>query len=261
MYYPSPAELAQLSQEFETSKPHEILKWAVDTYYPHIAMSSSFQTQSIPLLHMIMRIQPEMRIFFLDTGYHFWDTLLFREQMGYEWQLNVVDLRRDERWEVFVRQNRYNLPTEDANLCCYLNKVQPMQKAMHGLRGWISGIRRDQTSERAQARIIEVQKDGLIKINPLLNWTRQDVQDYIEAHQLPSHPLLAKGYRSIGCAPCTQPTAAGQDERAGRWVGQGKTECGLHTQLFQKNLTQAKLSFLLDASKHPPGNDGEKPSR
>jgi phosphoadenosine phosphosulfate reductase len=249
MYYPSPSELTQLSQEFETSKPQEILKWAVDSYYPHIAMSTSFQTQSIPLLHMMAHIQPEMRIFFLDTGFHFWDTLMFREQMGYEWQLNIVDLRRDHRWDEFMRQNRQTLPDDDPNLCCYLNKVQPMQNAMHGLKAWISGIRRDQTSERAHAQIIELQKDGLVKINPLLNWTKQDIQAYIAEHQLPSHPLLAKGYRSIGCAPCTQAVENGQDERSGRWVGKGKTECGLHTELFQKNLSQAKLTFLLEANK------------
>jgi phosphoadenosine phosphosulfate reductase len=255
----SPEELERLSQEFETSSPQEIIQWAIGEFWPNIALSSSFQTQSMPLLHMIVRIQPEIRIFFLDTGYHFWDTLLFREQMGYEWQLNVVDLRRDTRWNEFFRQNRYNLPGEDPNLCCYLNKVQPMQKAMHGLRGWISGIRRDQTSDRAHAHIIEVQKDGLVKINPLLNWTRQDIQEYIATYQLPSHPLLGKGYRSIGCAPCTQPTAAGQNERSGRWAGKGKTECGLHTNLFQKNLVQAKLTFLLETGKHPSSN-GEKPS-
>jgi phosphoadenosine phosphosulfate reductase len=252
MYYPSPVELAQLAQEFETAKPQEILKWAVDTYYPHIGMSSSFQTQSVPLLHMMAHIQPEMRIFFLDTGFHFWDTLMFREQMGYEWQLNIVDLRRDHRWDEFIRQNRHNLPNDDPNLCCFINKVQPMQKAMSGLKAWISGIRRDQTSERAQAKIIEVHKEALVKINPLLNWTKEDVQEYIAEHQLPTHPLLEKGYRSIGCAPCTRPVESDQDERAGRWVGKGKTECGLHTNLFDKNLPQAKLTFLLDAQKYNP---------
>jgi phosphoadenosine phosphosulfate reductase len=177
---------------------------------------------------------------------------MFREQMGYEWQLNIVDLRRDHRWDEFMRQNRQTLPNNDPNLCCFLNKVQPMQKAMHGLKAWISGIRRDQTQERAHAQIIEVQKDGLVKINPLLNWTRQEVQAYIAEHQLPNHPLLEKGYRSIGCAPCTQPVQEGQDERAGRWAGKGKTECGLHTNLFQKNLTQAKLTFLLESNKQQP---------
>jgi phosphoadenosine phosphosulfate reductase len=250
-----PEELEKLSQAFETRSPQEIIQWAIGEFWPDIALSSSFQTQSIPLLHMIMQIQPQIRIFFLDTGFHFWDTLLFREQMAYEWQLNVIDLRRDSRWDVFSRQYGRNLPREDANLCCYINKVQPMQRAMHGLRGWITGIRRDQTSERAHARILEVQKDGLVKINPLLNWTRENVQHYLENHQLPHHPLLEKGYRSIGCAPCTAPTDANQDERAGRWVGRGKTECGLHTKLFQKNLVEARLTFLLQSDKYQPSDD------
>jgi phosphoadenosine phosphosulfate reductase len=248
---PSPDDITRLSQQFESLPPQEIIQWAVDTYCPNIAMSSSFQTQSIPLLHMIMRIRPEMRIFFLDTGFHFWDTLLFREQMGYEWQLNVVDLRRDSRWDEFFRQNRNSLPRDDPNLCCYLNKVQPMQQAMHGLKAWISGIRRDQTRERAQAHILEIQKDGLVKVNPLLNWTRRQVQAYIAEHNLPSHPLYEKGYRSIGCAPCTLPTDSGQDERAGRWAGRGKTECGLHTKLFDKTLSPAELTFMLESNKKP----------
>jgi len=250
---PTPDEFTLISDEFETCTPQEIIQWAVDTFWPDIAMSSSFQTQSIPLLHMISRIKPEIRIFFLDTGYHFWDTLLFREQMGYEWQLNIVDLRRDERWNEYFKYNRHSLPNEDANLCCYLNKVQPMQKAMHGLKAWISGIRRDQTRERANAQFIEVQKDGLVKVNPLLNWTGKDIRAYISTHDLPSHPMYDKGYRSIGCSPCTQPVSDDQDERAGRWVGRGKTECGLHTNLFQKDLTEAKLSFLLEGNKKRAG--------
>jgi phosphoadenosine phosphosulfate reductase len=255
----SPDELERLSQEFEAHSPQEILQWAVGEFWPDIALSSSFQTQSMPLLHMVMRIQPEMRIFFLDTGFHFWETLIFREQMAYEWQLNVVDLHRDARWDVFARQHGRSLPRSDANLCCFINKVQPMQKAMQGLRAWITGIRRDQTNNRARARILEVQKDGLVKINPLLNWTRKDVQEYIETHHLPSHPLLEKGYRSIGCAPCTTATQSDQNERAGRWVGQGKTECGLHTELFQKNLVEAQLSFMLQSSEPKP-SDNKKPS-
>ncbi|MFZ6030248.1 MAG: phosphoadenylyl-sulfate reductase [Chloroflexota bacterium] len=248
-------ELKRLSQAFETRPPQDILRWAIDQFWPDIALSSSFQTQSIPLLHMIVRIRPEIRIFFLDTGFHFWDTLLFREQMAYEWQLNVIDLRRDARWDVFSRQYGRSLPREDPDLCCYINKVQPMQKAMHGLHGWISGIRRDQTRDRAHAQILELQKDGLVKINPLLNWSGKDIQEYMEVHKLPQHPLFAKGYRSIGCAPCTAPIQANQDERAGRWIGRGKTECGLHTTLFQKNLVQARLSFLIQANKHQPGEN------
>ena len=102
----------------------------------------------------------------------------------------MVDLYRDSRWDVFARQNMRTLPVQDPNLCCYIHKVQPMQKALSGLRAWISGIRRDQTAERAHAKILELQDDGLLKVNPLLNWTKRDVQAYMEEHHLPVHPLV-----------------------------------------------------------------------
>ncbi len=209
-------------------------------------MSTSFQTQSMPLLHMVARILPNIKIFFLDTGYHFWDTLIFREQVQQEWNLNVVDLYRDSRWDHFARQNVRSLPLQDPNLCCYIYKVQPMQKALSGLKAWVSGIRRDQTSNRAHAQILELQDDGLLKVNPLLNWTKRDVQTYIVDHQLPVHPLYERGYRSIGCAPCTVAVGMDDNDRAGRWAGRGKTECGLHTDMFKhKELAEVKDQFVL----------------
>ena len=225
-------EVSLLSVQFEKKSPQDIIRWAVDTFAPEIAMSTSFQTQSMPLLYMVTRIAPNIRIFFLDTGYHFWDTLTFREQVQHAWNLNVVDLYRDSRWDVFVRQNVRTLPMQDPNLCCYLHKVQPMQNALAGLRAWISGIRRDQTPERARAQILELHDDGLLKVNPLLNWTKRDVDDYSVEHHLPAHPLYERGYRSVGCAPCTVAIKPGDDDRAGRWAGRGKTECGLHTDMF-----------------------------
>jgi phosphoadenosine phosphosulfate reductase len=117
------------------------------------------------------------------------------------------------------------------------------------MRAWISGIRRDQTSERAQAKILELQDDGLLKVNPLLNWTRADVKKYSEEHHLPAHPLFQRGYRSIGCAPCTVAIGVTDDERAGRWAGRGKTECGLHTSMFRKkDPLEVREDFKLDIS-------------
>ena len=239
-------EVDALSAQFETKTPREIIRWAVETFAPDIAMSTSFQTQSMPLLHMAIQIMPELRIFFLDTCYHFWDTLIFREKIQKAWKLNVVDLYRDSRWDVFARQNTRALPVQDPDLCCYIHKVQPMQKALSGLRAWISGIRRDQTTERSHAKILELQNDGLLKVNPLLNWTKRDVQAYMEEYHLPTHPLYERGYRSIGCAPCTIAIGLNDDDRAGRWAGRGKTECGLHTDLFKhKELAEVKDQFVL----------------
>ncbi len=242
-------DIEHLSEEFETKTPQEILKWAIDTFWPQIALSSSFQTQSMALLHMATQIRRDVLIFFLDTGYHFWDTLIFRERLASQWHLNVLDLYRDTRWDHFARQHTRTLPLEDPDLCCFLHKVQPMQKALKAMVAWISGIRRDQTAVRAHAKILEMQPDGLLKVNPMLNWTKADVKRYMEENHLPSHPLYEKGYRSVGCAPCTVAVAANDDERAGRWKGRGKTECGLHTEMFQhKNVAELKGDFRIDPS-------------
>jgi phosphoadenosine phosphosulfate reductase len=161
----------------------------------------------------------------------------------------VLDLYRDTRWDDFARSRTRSLPLEDPNLCCFIHKVQPMQKAMKEMLAWISGIRRDQTALRAKASILELQEDGLLKINPLLNWTKADIKRYAEEHNLPSHPLFEKGYRSVGCAPCTVAIGVNDDERAGRWQGRGKTECGLHTDMFrQKDFSKLKTDFQTDVS-------------
>jgi len=243
-------KVEKFSAEFETKSPQEIIEWAADRFSPNMAMSSSFQTQSMPLLHMVTRILPDMPVLFIDTGYHFWETLMFREKIAEEWGLNIIDLYRDSRWDIFARQHIRMLPVEDPNLCCYLHKVQPMQKALKNFKVWVSGIRRDQTSVRAHAKILELQDDGLLKINPLLNWTKSDVKKYMEEHKLPSHPLLEKGYRSVGCSPCTIAVGVSDDERAGRWAGRGKVECGLHTAMFsKKDISESQNEFQMDVTK------------
>ena len=240
-------EIDRLSQEFETKTPQEIIRWAVDAFWPQIALSSSFQTQSVPLLHMASLIRRDILIFFLDTGYHFWETHMFREQLASYWQLNVLDLYRDTRWDEFARNRTRSLPVDDPNLCCFIHKVQPMQKALKDMKAWISGIRRDQTPVRAHAKILELQDDGLLKINPLLNWTKEDIKRYSQEHRLPAHPLFQRGYRSIGCSPCTIAIGMNDDERAGRWAGRGKVECGLHTDMFRhKDLAELKNDFRID---------------
>ena len=230
-----PEKIEQISQELERQKPQQIITWAVETFSPQIAVSSSFQTQSVPLLHMVSRIDPEILVFFLDTGFHFWETLIFREQLQRELDLRIQNLYVDKQWKNFLGRFGRNLYEQDPDLCCYLRKVQPMQKAMKTVHAWISGIRRDQTATRRNAKILELERDGLVKINPLLNWTRQDVQEYVRRYNLPDHPLFEQGYRSIGCKPCTRPVRQDENERAGRWSGKGKTECGLHTDMFNQD--------------------------
>jgi phosphoadenosine phosphosulfate reductase len=126
-----------------------------------------------------------------------------------------------------------------------------MQQALKGYKAWISGIRRDQTLIRAKAHFLELQENGLLKINPLLNWKKEDVNRYIEEHNLPHHPLYEKGYRSVGCAPCTIAIGVNDDERSGRWAGRGKVECGLHTSMFNtKDISESQSEFRLDVTKN-----------
>lgn len=229
----STLDLAGLNAEFEFKTPHEIIAWVVETFWPDIAMSSSFQTQSLPLLHIVSQVAPQLPILFLDTGYHFHETLAFRDRLVREWGFNLQIVRAAMPRDEFVRQHGDDLYRRDPDLCCYINKVEPMERIMKGLQAWISGIRRDQALTRATVQIIERTPQGAVRVHPLATWTQKDTRRYIHEHNLPEHPLLSQGYLSIGCAPCTMPVSEGGDERSGRWAGQGKTECGLHTLLRQ----------------------------
>ena len=224
-------DLPYLNQQFEQQSPAEILQWSWEVFGPNIAASSSFQTQSLPLLHLISQICPDMPIIFLDTGFHFPETLAFRDELQARFKLNIIVTRPViEKSQLLLRYGE-GLYRRDPDLCCYLNKVEPMQRVMAGLPAWVSGVRRDQTEYRTGLRTLEPQPSGLLKIHPLLHWTGQEVSAYIDRYQLPSHPLMAKGYPSVGCAPCTRAVSSGELERAGRWAGLTKTECGLHLNL------------------------------
>lgn len=231
----SDPELEQLNADFETATPAEIVQWAVATFAPDLAASSSFQTQSVPLLHIIAQAAPELPVFFLDTGFHFPETLAFRDRLIDDFGLNIQVLKPQMGHEGF--RNTYgDLHRRNPDMCCYLNKVEPLQRAMQPLKAWITGIRRDQTSQRSATRIVEPQPNGAYKICPLATWTRRDVWQYLYDYNLPEHPLLAQGYLSIGCAPCTRPAISEQDERSGRWAGSEKVECGLHIPLSVESL-------------------------
>jgi phosphoadenosine phosphosulfate reductase len=227
----SPDEISALNAHLEGADPATILAWAAERFMPRLAATSSFQTQSVPLLYLIGQVCPQVPVLFLDTGYHFPETLAFRDELAARFGLTVRVIRPDAERAAAARQEA--LYRRDPDLCCYVHKVLPMQQALRDLDAWISGIRRDQTPERAAAQVIELLPGGQAKINPLLTWTREDIWRIIHQHDLPVHPLLEQGYLSIGCAPCTVPVFGG-DERAGRWAGTGKTECGLHTDALQR---------------------------
>lgn len=228
-----------LNDQFEAMIPQEIVRWAVETFRGRIAVTSSFGPESGTLLHMISQVDPAVPVLFLDTGYHFPETLEYKERLTVLFGLkNVVSLRAksDRKADVVARYD--GVPYEkNPDLCCQINKVEPLDEALRGFDAWMSGIRRHQTDFRKSIRIIEEYEGGVYKISPFANLTSREAWQYLKGHQIPQHPLSQKGYLSIGCWPCTRPIQAGDDERSGRWAGKSKKECGIHTfkEISQKN--------------------------
>lgn len=214
--------------EFENNTPQETLKWAIDRFYPRIALASSFGPEDNVLMHMIKKIQPELKIFFLDTSFHFKETIELKERLRNEGKLNIVEYTPEISIEEQEKKYGERLFEKDPDLCCKIRKVEPLERALKGLDAWITGLRREQAPTRKGIGIVERDRRGLYKINPLARWTYKDVWDYIMSNNIPYNPLHDRGYPSIGCKPCTRPVKHGEDQRAGRWSAKGKTECGIH---------------------------------
>jgi phosphoadenosine phosphosulfate reductase len=211
-------ELAELNAEFEKLPASKIVQWAADSFGPHLSLAASM-TDAV-LIDLAVKVAPAIEVVFIDTGYHFPETLetveTVRRRYGLNLRIMTVAPHAQELWKV-----------DPAN-CCSAVKVGQLDRALAGKAAWMSGLRRDEAATRANAPIVARDLRGLVKVNPLATWTRLDVEDYIRTHDVPVNPLLDQGYPSIGCMPCTQPVAPGEDPRSGRWAGSGKTECGLH---------------------------------
>jgi phosphoadenosine phosphosulfate reductase len=212
------AELAELSAEFERLPASKIIQWAVDAFGPYLCVAASMQDAL--LIDLAVRVEPGIEVVFIDTGYHFPETLETVERVRRHYGLNLrimtVAPHDEELWKV-----------DPAN-CCSAVKVGQLDRALAGKAAWMSGLRRDEAPTRAAAPIIGRDLRGLVKVNPLAGWSHADAQSYIREHGVPYNPLLDQGYPSIGCMPCTSKVAAGDDPRSGRWAGRDKTECGLH---------------------------------
>jgi phosphoadenosine phosphosulfate reductase len=212
------AELAAISAGFETASATRIIRWAVETFGSRLSLSASM-TDAV-LIDLATQADPGIEVLFIDTGYHFPETLETVEQVRRHYGLNLrimtVARQEEELWKV------------DPENCCSAVKVGQLDRALADKDAWMSGLRRDEASTRAKAPIVARDLRGLVKINPLATWTHQDVEGYIQDHDIIVNPLTLQGYPSIGCMPCTQPVAPGEDPRSGRWAGRDKTECGLH---------------------------------
>lgn len=195
----------------------------------NIYASSSFQTQSVPLLHILGEHFPQVKIIFLDTGFLFPETYAFKEQLERIFNLDIITLKSNTSL-IQQRDNRTGLfqYALDPDYCCYINKVSPLDDFLQSGDIWISGVRRDQTSVRKEMKTLEYKEHGIVKLHPMLEWNSRDIYQYIQKNNLPKHPLEKEGFISIGCVPCTYKWTDGT-ERGGRWVGSKKTECGLHS--------------------------------
>ena len=195
--------------------------------------TTSCQTNSVVLLHVLSRLAPDTPIYFLNTGYHFPETLAFKRQLAQDFGVQIRDLFSDVP-RIHQQAGGRLLFTSDPDYCCHINKVLPLEPIIRTHDVWINGIRAGQSAVRKAMQVEQPAKHGVLRYHPLLHWDGALVADYMAAHQLPRHPLDAQGYRSVGCRPCTrcpEPGLAADDERAGRWTGLNKTECGLHTTL------------------------------
>ncbi len=196
--------------------------------------TSSFQTHSIALLHIISQIDNSIPVYFINTGYHFSETILFRDQVAELLKLNLRDVSSFTPRNMQKDAEGKLLFTSDPDFCCYLNKVQPLEPILAEHDVWINGVRADQSSVRKSFKIEEKAPHDVIRFHPVLDWNTKMVEQYIKEYKLPRHPLEAKGYFSIGCEPCTRKFDLEWNAREGRWFGLKKTECGLNTDLVQK---------------------------
>jgi len=198
--------------------------------------TSSFQTHSIPMLHILSRIDPTIPIYFLNTGYLFPQTIVYKNLIADLYGLNVIDTKSSTPRSMQRDASGRLLFTSDTDFCCHINKVQPMEPLLMKFNVWVNGIRAVQNDNRGQMKTEEHTPQGAMRYHPVLNWSNKMIWDYVRNNDIPHHPLDREGYQSIGCEPCTRKfdTDHFRDERMSRWFGLNKTECGLHTELVSK---------------------------
>jgi phosphoadenosine phosphosulfate reductase len=212
------SDLEELARRFESWSAHDVVAWGIETFGPELSVAASMA--DTVLVHLATCVDPDVEIVFLDTGFHFAETIetLRRSQARYRLNLHVERPRPDA-------PDLFEVGTEQ---CCAARKVALLDRALAGKRAWMTGLRRAEATTRTSAPIVSLDTRGLVKLCPIATWTDEQVQRYAVEHQLVVNPLQQQGYPSIGCWPCTEPVLDGGDARSGRWAGTGKTECGLH---------------------------------
>ena len=228
--FPSATErAATLNASFDGKSAEDVIRHSLNAPdIGRVALVSSFGAESVVLLHMLASIDKTAPVLFIDTEMLFSETLVYQEAVAKTLELKNIKTIRPDRDAVFLRDNSNRLHLHKPDACCTLRKTEPLERALDGFDGWITGRKRFQGSQRAHLNTFEADGDSRIKVNPLAHWEPKDIAAYMAQHKLPKHPLVAKGFASLGCAPCTSRIVDGEDQRAGRWRGQNKTECGIH---------------------------------
>lgn len=236
----SSAEIQSLDQHFDRLPTEEVLAWAAKRFGQRAAIGTSFQGAGLVMLHLAREASLRFPVFTLDTGLLFPETAALKERLEEFFGFKIESLEPDLTVAEQADIHGPDLWRRDPDLCCTVRKVLPLRSRLEELNCWITGLRRQQSETRAAIGIIEVyvfdETTGreIVKLNPMANWTRDAVWNYIRDHKIPYNPLHDQGYRSIGCWPCTRRAAGGEDERAGRWIGFNKVECGIHTFMPKK---------------------------
>ena len=214
----SDEELAELNAHFETESAGAVIAWAVEQFHPYLCLTASMN--DAVMIDLAVAVEPSIEVVFIDTRYHFPETLAtvdaVRRRYGLNLKMMTVAPQEQPLWQL------------DPVNCCSTAKIEQLDRALVGKQAWMSGLRRAEAVTRAGAPIVARDLRGLVKVNPIATWTDADVAGYIADHDIPVNPLVHQGYPSIGCQPCTQPVASGEDPRSGRWAGLDKTECGIH---------------------------------
>ena len=229
---PTDEALKKLGDSFESKSPQELLAYALGQYFPNIILACSFGSEDVVLVDMIQKINPRTKLFYLDTDFLFAETHEVKDRLIAKYGLRpeqVVQMKSLLTPEQQAAQHGDALWSRNPDQCCQLRKIEPLTRVLGGYAAWITGIRRDQATTRANAGLVEWdQKFQLVKFNPLARWKSEDVWAYIKTHEVPYNELHDRHYPSIGCTHCTAPVMPGEDPRSGRWKNFAKTECGLH---------------------------------
>ena len=220
--------LDKLNEKLNKLDPHEIIEWAFDHYDSNVGMITSFGYTGMVLLHHVLKVKPNIEIFFIDTGFHFKESLEFVKMVSKKWNINLTTIKPKYTKKELIK--KIGDPPYEVNpdLCCQYNKVDCYYSIADQKEVWLSAIRRDQSSTRTHLNVLAIDKHGSLKIHPFVFWRRDQVWDFIKKNKIPYNPLHDEHYTSIGCEPCTIPTKAGSHERDGRWPHLQKLECGIN---------------------------------